>query len=86
LGWQLEKCYSPKFWSLPWASRRDAGKLIFFRSIEEGIPDYISSIVEFGNPEDAQRAVRELSEMTLLGRPVYIREVTLTSHISAFGY
>lgn len=35
-------------------------------------------IVEFGNPEDAQRAVRELSEMTLLGRPVYIREVRLT--------
>ncbi|KAE9409344.1 RNA-binding domain-containing protein [Gymnopus androsaceus JB14] len=31
-------------------------------------------IVEFANSEDAQRAVRELSEMTLLGRPVYIRE------------
>ncbi|KAF9072705.1 RNA-binding domain-containing protein [Rhodocollybia butyracea] len=31
-------------------------------------------IVEFSSQEDAQRAVRELSEMTLLGRPVYIRE------------
>jgi len=31
-------------------------------------------IVEFGNPEDAQRAIRELSEVPLLGRPVFIRE------------
>ncbi|KAJ4471323.1 hypothetical protein C8J55DRAFT_521364 [Lentinula edodes] len=31
-------------------------------------------IVEFSSTEDAQRAIRELSEMTLLGRPVYIRE------------
>ena len=33
------------------------------------------SIVEFASPEDAQRAVRELSEVPLLGRPVFIREV-----------
>ena len=32
-------------------------------------------IVEFASPEDAQRAVRELSETPLLGRPVFIREV-----------
>ncbi|KAF8823867.1 hypothetical protein HHX47_DHR9000394 [Lentinula edodes] len=32
-------------------------------------------IVEFSSTEDAQRAIRELSEMTLLGRPVYIREL-----------
>ncbi|KAI0782047.1 RNA-binding domain-containing protein [Abortiporus biennis] len=31
-------------------------------------------IVEFGNPEDAQRSIRELSEQPLLGRPVFIRE------------
>jgi hypothetical protein len=34
------------------------------------------SIVEFASPEDAQRAVRELSEVPLLGRPVFIREVS----------
>jgi RNA recognition motif-containing protein len=33
------------------------------------------SIVEFASQEDAQRAVRELSETPLLGRPVFIREV-----------
>jgi hypothetical protein len=33
------------------------------------------SIVEFTSQEDAQRSIRELSEMTLLGRPVFIREV-----------
>lgn len=31
-------------------------------------------IVEFGSLEDSQRAIRELSEQPLLGRPVFIRE------------
>ncbi|KAJ6624253.1 RNA-binding domain-containing protein [Mycena sp. CBHHK59/15] len=31
-------------------------------------------IVEFASQEDSQRAVRELSEVPLLGRPVFIRE------------
>ncbi|EIW78302.1 RNA-binding domain-containing protein [Coniophora puteana RWD-64-598 SS2] len=31
-------------------------------------------IVEFASQEDAQRAIRELSEVPLLGRPVFIRE------------
>lgn len=31
-------------------------------------------IVEFSSQEDAQRAIKELSEVTLLGRPVFIRE------------
>ncbi|KAF8878167.1 hypothetical protein CPB84DRAFT_350811 [Gymnopilus junonius] len=31
-------------------------------------------IVEFASSEDAQRAIRELSEQPLLGRPVFIRE------------
>ena len=30
----------------------------------------------FASPEDAQRAIRELSEQPLLGRPVFIREVS----------
>jgi len=33
------------------------------------------SIVEYSNPEDAQRSIKELSEVALLSRPVYIREV-----------
>lgn len=37
------------------------------------------SIVEFASLEDAQRAIRELSEQPLLGRPVFIREVSHTS-------
>ena len=32
-------------------------------------------IVEFASQEDSQRAIRELSETPLLGRPVFIREV-----------
>ena len=32
-------------------------------------------IVEFASQEDSQRAIRELSEQPLLGRPVFIREV-----------
>lgn len=34
-----------------------------------------TSIVEFASQEDSQRAIRELSEQSLLGRPVFIREV-----------
>jgi len=40
-------------------------------------------IVEFASQEDAQRAVRELSEQPLLGRPVFIREDRETE--SRFG-
>ena len=35
----------------------------------------IIRIVEFASQEDSQRAIRELSEQPLLGRPVFIREV-----------
>lgn len=38
---------------------------------------HVFSIVEFGSQEDAQRAIRELSEVPLLGRPVFIREVRI---------
>ncbi|RDX51727.1 RNA-binding domain-containing protein [Polyporus arcularius HHB13444] len=40
-------------------------------------------IVEYANQEDAQRAIRELSEQLLLGRPVFIREDRETE--SRFG-
>src|SRR3954471_8159871 len=41
------------------------------------------SIVEFASQEDAQRAIRELSEVTLLGRPVFIREAGFIVRSSA---
>jgi hypothetical protein len=44
-----------------------------------GKPDYTSltiSIVEFATEEDAKRAKVELADKQLLGRPVFIREVT----------
>ena len=40
-------------------------------------------IVEFASQEDAQRSIRELSEQLLLGRPVFIREVSRRSGSSA---
>lgn len=35
-----------------------------------------SSVVEYSNPEDAQRAIAELNDKTLMGRPLFIREVS----------
>jgi hypothetical protein len=46
-------------------------------------------IVEFASQEDSQRAIRELSEQPLLGRPVFIREVRFQFAIYAeptYGY
>ena len=40
--------------------------------------EHVIRIVEFGSQEDCQRAIRELSEQPLLGRPVFIREVRVT--------
>ena len=54
---------------------KDAGELSFFLSLKTRLI-YLYSIVEFASQEDAQRAVRELSEQPLLGRPVFIREVS----------
>lgn len=34
------------------------------------------SIVEFGTREEALRAITELNEQVLMGRPVYLREVS----------
>ncbi|TFY75194.1 hypothetical protein EWM64_g8817 [Hericium alpestre] len=54
---------------------RGAGEVLFAEVLIT--PTGISKgcgIVEYASPEDAQRAVRELSEQPLLGRPVFIRE------------
>lgn len=37
------------------------------------------SIVEFSQPEDAQKAITQLSDTDLKGRPVFIREVSIRS-------
>src|SRR6267378_5367836 len=76
-GWQLVRSSSPKYLLHPPVFPRVAGELfhrfvhffIFFSSY------VIHSIVEFASQEDSQRAIRELSEQPLLGRPVFIREV-----------
>lgn len=49
----------------------------------DSLTSTIYSIVEFANQEDAQRAIRELSEQLLLGRPVFIREVGNTHSTEA---
>lgn len=54
---------------------RGAGEVLFAEVLIT--PTGISKgcgIVEFASSEDAQRAIRELSEVALLGRPVFIRE------------
>ncbi|KAF8196106.1 hypothetical protein BJ912DRAFT_1140991 [Pholiota molesta] len=54
---------------------RGAGEVLFAEVLIT--PTGVSKgcgIVEFASPEDAQRAIRELSEQPLLGRPVFIRE------------
>ena len=38
-------------------------------------PSRSRSVVEFSQPEEAQRAIRELNDQQLLGRPLFIREV-----------
>jgi len=70
---------------MEWSSREDidgsfllglsAGEVLFAEVLVT--PTGVSKgcgIVEFASPEDSQRAVRELSETPLLGRPVFIRE------------
>lgn len=50
--------------------------MVLFSLLDVVVYALDSSIVEFASPEDAQRAIRELSEQPLLGRPVFIREVS----------
>ncbi|KAG6816015.1 hypothetical protein H0H87_009467 [Tephrocybe sp. NHM501043] len=54
---------------------RGAGEVLFAEVLVT--PTGVSKgcgIVEFASQEDSQRAIRELSEQPLLGRPVFIRE------------
>ncbi|KAF8957855.1 hypothetical protein BDZ97DRAFT_1844401 [Flammula alnicola] len=54
---------------------RGAGEVLFAEVLVT--PTGVSKgcgIVEFASSEDSQRAIRELSEQPLLGRPVFIRE------------
>jgi RNA recognition motif-containing protein len=54
---------------------RGAGEVLFAEVLVT--PTGVSKgcgIVEFASQEDSQRAIRELSEQSLLGRPVFIRE------------
>ncbi|KAH7909155.1 hypothetical protein BJ138DRAFT_1155965 [Hygrophoropsis aurantiaca] len=54
---------------------RGAGEVLFAEVLIT--PTGVSKgcgIVEFASQEDAQRAIRELSEVPMLGRPVFIRE------------
>lgn len=67
--------YSPKFSLRLPVCPRDAGEWMVL-SLDVVVYALDSSIVEFASPEDAQRAIRELSEQPLLGRPVFIREVS----------
>lgn len=39
--------------------------------------DLVNSVVEFSSPQEAQRAIRDLNDQTLMGRPLFIREVRL---------
>lgn len=41
----------------------------------------ISSIVEFATTEEAQGAIKQLSESMFLGRPVYLREVCCVNEV-----
>jgi len=82
-GWQLVRFSSPKFLLPPRVSPKVAGELlhcILFLVLLTAT----TSIVEFASQEDSQRAIRELSEQPLLGRPVFIREVFLICDYSVW--
>ncbi|GAA5861935.1 hypothetical protein JCM3774_001357 [Rhodotorula dairenensis] len=54
---------------------RDAGNVVFSEIML--LPNGMSKgcgVVEFSKPEEAQRAIRELNDQQLLGRPLFIRE------------
>jgi RNA recognition motif-containing protein len=74
-GCQLVRSYSPKYSSHRLGCPKDAGTFNFWHYLQTSAHRSIS-IVEFASQEDSQRAVRELSETPLLGRPVFIREVS----------
>ncbi|GAA5903696.1 hypothetical protein JCM6882_003389 [Rhodosporidiobolus microsporus] len=54
---------------------REAGNVVFSEIMM--LPNGMSKgcgVVEFSEPEEAQRAIRELNDQQLLGRPLFIRE------------
>ncbi|KAK4051148.1 g-strand binding protein [Microbotryomycetes sp. JL201] len=54
---------------------REAGNVVFAEIMM--LPNGMSKgcgVVEYSNPEDAQRAIRDLNEQTLLGRQIFVRE------------
>ncbi|GAA5908232.1 hypothetical protein JCM8208_000352 [Rhodotorula glutinis] len=54
---------------------REAGNVVFSEILL--LPNGMSKgcgVVEFSQPEEAQRAIRELNDQQLLGRPVFVRE------------
>ncbi|ORY92534.1 hypothetical protein BCR35DRAFT_297981 [Leucosporidium creatinivorum] len=54
---------------------REAGNVVFAEIMM--LPNGMSKgcgVVEFSTPDEAQKAIRELSDQTLLGRPLFIRE------------
>ncbi|BGP24410.1 heterogeneous nuclear ribonucleoprotein M [Rhodotorula toruloides] len=54
---------------------REAGNVVFAEIML--LPNGMSKgcgVVEYSTPEEAQRAIRELSDQQLLGRPVFVRE------------
>jgi hypothetical protein len=75
-GWQLVRFSSPKFSSHLQVSPKDAGEYVLSQNFWQNFTISFS-IVEFASQEDSQRAIRELSEQPLLGRPVFIREVRI---------
>ena len=68
----MDRLFSPKSWLHPLVNPKVAGK---FNSLISSTL-LIVSIVEFASDEDAKRAKVELADKQLLGRPVFIREVT----------
>lgn len=61
----------------PTSVSKGCGYVFFFKVFFRVGLNVLTRIVEFASQEDAQRAIRELSEQPLLGRPVFIREVCL---------
>ena len=57
---------------------RDAGKLIPFPSLLDFLSD-LHRIVEYATRDQAQAAVNTLSNQNLMGRLVYVREVSCVS-------
>lgn len=74
---QWERSFSRRLFSYPTACQRDAGESAsaFVNSLVADILSF-ASIVEFGTREEALRAISELNEQVLMGRPVYLREVS----------